>query len=188
MTIELMIDIETLATTVDAFILQIAAVPFDISTDQIGDESSRFNLHINGASQAGRNKDLATIGWWMDQDEEARDQVFKPRNRHNLKDALHLFRQYYTKLRHPVIWSNGPEFDSAILKHAFEQVGLPCPWHHRKVRDLRTALDLLPVAVDRNRDESGLVFHDPVVDCIEQIKDLAWATSASEMRRTARLA
>lgn len=186
MTIELMIDIETLSTKVDAFILQIAAVPFEIGTDQIGDEVSRFNLHVNASSQADRRMDLDTIAWWMEQPEEARNRVFKPRTRHNLKDALSLFRQYYTSLGHPVIWSNGPEFDSAIIKHAYEQVGLPCPWHHRKVRDLRTAKDLIPVGVDRTRDPNP-VLHDPEVDCIEQIKDLAWHVVGGEMRHTARM-
>jgi hypothetical protein len=181
-----MIDIETLSTRVDAFILQIAAVPFDIDTDQIGDEASRFNLHINGPSQEGRHIGLDTVTWWMDQDAEARNRVFKPRNRHNLKDALHLFRQYYTRLRHPVIWSNGPEFDSAILKHAFEQAGLQTPWHHRKVRDLRTMKQLCPAAIPRERDPDP-VLHDPEVDCVEQIRDLAWHVSGGEMRRTARL-
>jgi len=187
MAVELMIDIETLATTVDAHIVQIAAVPFDIDTDQIGDDRSRFNRFVRSKGQEARRISLDTVTWWMDQDPEARQRVFRPRYVFGLPEVLREFRAYYVALGHPVIWSNGPEFDSAILKHAYEQLGLPCPWHHRKVRDLRTAKDLLPAALDRERD-SGAVFHDAEVDCVEQIKDLAWITQGSLMRRTARLA
>jgi len=187
MSIELMIDIETMATTVDAYILQIAAVPFDMSTGQIGDEASRFNRHLRAKGQEDRRTDLDTFVWWMDQPKEAQQAVFRPRNRFDIRQVLSELATFYVNLGHPVIWSNGPEFDSAILKHAYEQNDIPCPWHHRKVRDLRTAKDLLPVSIHRPEPDTTPVFHDPEVDCIEQIRDLAWATNGSEMRRTARM-
>lgn len=175
---DLMLDLETLATTVGAFIVQIAAVPFDLDGDHqcYGDRESTFNYHVNATSQRSRHIDLDTVVWWQDQDYEARKRVFRPRRRLSLEQVLGEFSRYYRDLGHPRIWSNGPEFDGAILKHAYEEIGEPVPWHHRSVRCFRTACDIGIRQRHQHRRpiSEDAVLHDAASDCVEQIKDLMW--------------
>jgi hypothetical protein len=158
------VDLESLATRVDAVILQIGMVKFDplvITQDltqleyksilvDVDDQVTNYNRFICDE----------TVAWWGKQSPEVVETVFNENNRLPLKDALQEVHDFCWGKDQ--IWSQGPQFDISILDHAYTQTGLPYPWQYNKVRDSRTLLDLLYV-------EQPKLLHDAVDDCRRQI-------------------
>lgn len=169
--IELMLDIETLSTRVNAHILQVAVVPFDLEAAVIG--TNTFNMHASGAGQDGRHIDRATVRWWMDQDDEVSTRVLFARKMYPLGTVLSELYRYVRDFSDETrIWCKGPEFDTACLKHAFEAVGMDTPWSFRYVRDVRTATEVSHESTPRPGGFGAT--HDAEDDCINQIEDLYW--------------
>ena len=127
---DIMIDIETLGLKPDTTILSIGAVEFDKTS--FGEEFYRELV----PAQPGRSIDPDTVLWWLNQDGSA----FLKKNKATLHDALHDLIDFCTGLDGsvPRIWANAPVFDLAILRHAYEQAGLQCPWMFYHERDIRT--------------------------------------------------
>jgi len=169
--IELMLDIETLSTRVDAHILQVALVPFDLEQAVMG--TNVFNVNVSAGGQNERHRDVNTFAWWLEQSPEVTSAVFNPRKAWPLGTMLsELFRYVQSFPEETRVWCKGPEFDTAILKHAYEQVGMSTPWNHRRVRDVRTAQEISRATLPRTLRYGPT--HDAVDDCREQIKDLYW--------------
>ena len=159
----MMVDLETLATSVDAHILSIGAVVFD-PTEMTGLEGlvnpPSFRLTMNSEGQPGRHIDPATVRWWFEQDQAARDVLLRVQSRLSLSTALEAMRRVYKENGCAAVWSNGSNFDLSILDHAYRTTmgGRP-PWHYRDVRDTRTLWAVLPPAYPDNPCK-----HDPLWD------------------------
>lgn len=170
--IRLMLDIETLSTRCDAHILQVAVVPFDLELLLIED-TNHFDMYVNQEGQEDRHIDVDTVAWWMEQHEHIRDSVFHPPVAYPLEAVLCQLQRWLGRFPEDTrIWCKGPEFDTAILKHAYEQFGVKTPWSHRHVRDVRTATEMGSISTKR---QGRGPTHDAVDDCRDQIRDLAWA-------------
>lgn len=134
---EIMVDLETLGTGIDAHILAIGAC-------SLWDTDDNFYIELTSTDQ-NRKIDIATVQWWVHQSEEAR-RIF---NDYEESVPLHkgLF-QFLAWMRskgntHKAkIWSHGATFDVPILAHALTQHGLSVPWNFWNVRDTRTMIDL----------------------------------------------
>ncbi len=62
------------------------------------------------------------------------------------------------------VWTRGTHFDISILEYAWEMCVLgEYPWNFRSIRDLRTAMDLFDVEVEKNPN-----LHDALEDCKSQ--------------------
>lgn len=169
---DLSFDIETLATAQDAYILSIAAVPFDRVTGKIADGG--FHTHIVG-EQEGRRIDAGTVSWWMKQEHEARRRVFAPDNYWTLERALHDLAAWVKERDILRVWGNGSSFDIGILEHAFASYSIKIPWNYRGVRDMRTIVDLaLEAGGDVAVDFRG-VAHDAMDDARRQAAVIAKA-------------
>jgi len=118
---DLMIDIETLATGPDAMVMTIAAQVFDpLST---GWPDRHFYARVTPESQPNRKTDDTTIEWWAQQGPEAQREVFEEVGRRDLHDCLdELGKLIWQSDR---IWANGICFDMNILEHAFKEHGIP---------------------------------------------------------------
>lgn len=160
---DLMIDIETLATGPDAMIMTIAAQVFDpIST---GWPERHFYARISPESQPRRHIDDSTVEWWAKQGPEAQREVFEEQFRRDLGDCLEeLGKMIWQSDK---IWANGPTFDMNILEHAYKEHGIPLPWKFYKVRDARTVYSLWP---DCPVPKSAS--HHALDDCKRQIEML----------------
>jgi hypothetical protein len=134
-----MLDIETLATTVDAVICSIGAV------DVYGNDT--FYEEIDPGSQWNRRSSEETLSWW--------DSIGKtPPGRHsdpNLDDVLNRFTSWYNKHKFTEVWCNGSDFDFVILTDAYRKSlhnsdpeNKKTPWEYNHVRDLRTLRKVLP--------------------------------------------
>lgn len=139
-----MIDIETLGLTPDATILSIGAVEFD-ETD-IG-RTFYFEL----CPDQGRYIDPGTALWWAQQSAAFNDGLVK----YQLDAALHHLSGFLDLKYDPEqpmtagfkgsnIWANSPSFDCSILRNAYDQHGMECPWKFWHELDVRTIRRYLP--------------------------------------------
>jgi len=92
---DIMIDLETLATSPDAAILTIGAVKFDPFGDDIKDpkcEKFYVRVDLDSCDRIGLVTTDDTIAWWANQSKEAQDEAFGEDNRVDIVDA---FNQLY---------------------------------------------------------------------------------------------
>lgn len=185
---DVMIDIETLATSSNAAVIQIGACTFD--------EKSEFLVSIDPNGYDGRcgleewhDKDYRiderTVAWWEEQGEAAREslqinQVANPSIAlHELEKWLKstgFQKSYRTSGRS--VWANGVQFDISILRYMYlveRGDNNATPWHYRQEKDLRTLFRLFANHFpkgDMNRLRRGLVKHRADHDCIAQVRSL----------------
>lgn len=163
----IMIDIETLGSGYDAFILSIGAISFDIET---GETHKAYHININIlSSDAGKLKiDPGTILWWMQQSDEARSQFKNSEGSVSLTLALKGLTDFIEDVgSDSFIWAKSPSFDCVILKNAFKVCDIKLPWDFRKERDVRTILDFLPCDSEVKATNNGS--HNSLSDCYHQI-------------------
>lgn len=141
---DLMIDLETLGTGVNAPIISIGAVWFDIDKKEIGDT---FYAILDVADQMDtktRFADSSTIKWWMTQDGAAK-KVFRD-GAHPSKMVLETFRKWIMDhakskaktTRNCKPWGNGAAFDITLMETLFKDYDVTCPWIYYNAMDLRT--------------------------------------------------
>lgn len=126
---QVMIDIETLSLTPNAVILSIGAVYLDSALD--------FYVEVAIESQKYRHIEPSTLKWWANQ-----SMPVPLKGLVSIKDALELFSAFITGADE--FWAKGPQFDFAVLEHAFAEYGISNPWKYNQVRDLRTLKGLYP--------------------------------------------
>lgn len=143
MNTDIMIDLETLATSTDAAILTIGAVKFDPFGKDIQEpamESFYLRVDLDSCDRIGLVTNDDTIAWWAQQSKEAQDEAFGEDNRVDIADAMNQLYKFCWGAKR--VWSNGAAFDIPICETAFKRVGKAVPWSFWQVRDVRTAFDL----------------------------------------------
>ena len=162
---DIMIDIETCGTGVDACVLTVAAQIFDplIRTSEY--DSRWYYARVDPASQPERNISDGTIAWWATQPKAAQEEAFGEENRLPLLQVLQELHKIVWHCNR--IWANGPTFDCNILEHAYKSYNIVIPWQYYKVRDARTIYGLCP---GLNKYPAS---HHALEDCRRQI-DLLW--------------
>lgn len=175
MSLNVMIDIETLGVTSKATITQIGAVAFDMS----GVIHHKLNVHVRASGQ-GRTIDPDTIMWWMLQKEEVRRGMVIGQNTSvPLREALIMLRDWFPNPDAPT-WSHGSDFDLVLLADAYRQVNVTQPWDRRMVRDTRT---LFALASKMKLDELAPMqpgdgpAHDALADATRQARAVVRAYS-----------
>lgn len=156
---DIMIDVETLGTTPNSVILNIAAVCFDRENGVIGSHLV-LSVHPN---QNNRRICKKTLRWWFDQPTLLRVDAFCGRD--ELRDSLAALAAF---IDDETVWSQGIDFDFGILDHAYRQCGMQSPWQYNAKRDTRTVYDVCgfdPKTIERKGDH-----HDALSDCYHQIK------------------
>ena len=113
---DLMIDLEGLATGPDTTILTIAAQSFDPFGQ--GHSGQSYYARVTLESQEDRAIDQGTIEWWATQPAVVRDEAFADEDRIPLDQALDgLGRLIWHAKR---VWAQGPTYDMNILEHAYK--------------------------------------------------------------------
>lgn len=138
---DLMVDLETLATSNDAVIASIGAVYFDPRTGALGAQFYA-NVSMDSCLELGLKTSEETLRWWDKQTAEARAHLMTPEPR-PLKGVLQEFTDWINANgRDPFVWGNGCMFDNVIMSSAYQVCGLRRPWHFRNDRDVRTLVAL----------------------------------------------
>jgi hypothetical protein len=156
---DLMLDIETLATTPNAVILNIGAIGFDPFTKIVYDHHVCYH-RINTDSQEDRYIDDNTVEWWSKQGKEAQEEAFGEEGRVPLDEALDELAKLARKCGR--IWANGISFDMTILENAYKSYDKSLPWQYYRVLDARTLYKLCPGKQLGND-------HHALADCVNQI-------------------
>lgn len=140
---DVMIDIETLATTPNSAILTIAAVKFN-RKDEIKplEKLDTFYSRIQHGScqKLGMYVDVETVRWWNLQTTDAKYEAFDNPDRTHIKDSLLKLADFLKGCK--CVWANSPNFDCVILENAFKLCEIEVPWKFWNLRDCRTVYDL----------------------------------------------
>lgn len=136
----IVVDIETKDTLQTAAILSIGAVVVD--TDTLRVDGRKFYQTIS-EDQPGRTVSESTMAWWEGQKTEnpiAYQGAFS--GGACLSDVLNDFKDWVElfEIDRPQVFGNGPEFDNAILEHAFRtELECSAPWDYGSNQSIRTA-------------------------------------------------
>jgi hypothetical protein len=140
---DVMIDLETLATSTDAVILTIGAVKFDPFGRELKEpemDSFYVKVDVDSCDEIGLVTNDDTIAWWANQSQAAQDEAFSPEGRIHIRDAFEQLYKFCWGAKR--VWSNGSAFDIVICETVFKRLGKAVPWNFWQVRDVRTAFDL----------------------------------------------
>jgi hypothetical protein len=143
MNTDIMIDLETLATSTDAAILTIGAVKFDPFGKDIQEpamDSFYVKVDIDSCHDLGLVTNDDTIAWWGQQSKEAQAEAFEGTDRIHIKDAFDKLYKFCWGAKR--VWSNGSGFDIVICETVFKRLQKATPWQYWQTRDCRTAFDL----------------------------------------------
>lgn len=162
-----MIDLETLGHVKNSAFLSIAAVPFDPTTGSTG-IPFLANVSLNSSLSYGLTVTEETIAWWFQQKPEIAKMMFEQPQ--SLRIVLINFRGWFEDNKFEFPWGNGASFDLAILANAYEKCNLSnhkLPWEIWNERCHRTFKALGKINFEKPVDA-----HDPLADCLYQIKVL----------------
>lgn len=167
MSIDIMIDLETMGVSAGCAILSIGAVTLD--------EKHKFyaKICLDSCSPAGLKIDLDTIAWWQKQSKEARGEAFSGTK--DLVLVLGEFADWFRMVEKlegtAFLWGNGADFDLPILGAAYEAVGMKKPWKpfngrcYRTIKNWARFKDITP-------DPFEGVKHNALADAIFQARHL----------------
>ena len=157
---DVMLDLETLATSPDCVVLTFGAVKFDPFTDTI-DKGMYIRLDVDEQIALGRRVDEGTLEWWGRQNDTVREEALGEDGRISIDEFTSQLNQFIVGANR--IWAQGPVFDIVILENLYRQIGKPAPWPYYTIRDSRTLLKAL--GDDR---EGGANLHNALADCVSQ--------------------
>lgn len=139
-----MVDLETMGTGSFAAIVSVGAVKFDPAAP-VGEIIDSFEVTINLSDAFAYGQVTAgTVEWWMHPDRAEAREVWLNAPKAELFEALDGFANWFGPESLPV-WGNGATFDNVILRNAYSQVKLPCPWKFYDDRCLRTLKNIHPL-------------------------------------------
>ena len=183
MSLDVMVDLETLGTTADAVIVSMGAVAFNLETGTValGDERATFYTVLDIESQPRRHISGDTLAWWMHQSDDAR-MVFDRKNpvQHHFpaRTALGALEAWVRQIvlvanaqaKDLRVWSNGADFDLPIILHACRTFNVTPPWPAYAGRCYRTFKNL-PGARAVVMQRTG-THHNALDDAIDQARHL----------------
>lgn len=160
----IMIDLETMGTDADAAIVAIGAVAF--GENGVFGEPFYARVSLQSAIENGGTVTASTINWWIQQSEQAREEITQPGR--EIGHALDDFTTWIDALcfgDSPAgVWGNGAAFDNVILRTAFERSNRTPPWKFWADRCFRTLRAMRP---DVPMGRQG-VHHNALDDAITQ--------------------
>lgn len=165
--VAVMIDIETLNTTVDSTIVSIAACVMDPNSDV------HFYSTIELADSIinGRTISPETVKWWSKQDKDVASRTLSGTATN--KKVAELLVHWLNELTNNgeltlEVWAKPSHFDIPIVEHWLRQFGSEVPWKHYNVRCLRTFFDVKNYKP--RKLEQGQA-HDALADAQHQVRE-----------------
>lgn len=166
-----MLDLETMSTRPDAAIVAIGACVFDPYSFARPIALFDAGVHLQSSVDAGLHVDPATILWWLQQNDTARQKTFA-RGAADLAAVLQGFESWLdghvscpgSSPKRLIVWGNGATFDNVIIRSAYRAVGMRPRWSFRDDRCYRTVSALVP---DQGFERVGEL-HNAVDDAVSQ--------------------
>lgn len=176
MTIQHMLDIETLDTQASTIVVSIGVVAFD--PINFGIRGSYYTvLEMGEQKYRGRTESEDTKAWWTAQPEDACAVFTAPRE--EVEAALTTLAAFLEGTSG--VWGNGADFDNVILGSLFRTFGMKAPWSFGKNRCFRTVKNIL-MPDDYKRPERIGVHHNALDDAASQLFELEAICRALNIR------
>ena len=150
--IDIVLDLETLALSEDAAILQIGCALPQFSANKLLKRANHIipffeaTIAYEQAINSEFSKDPDTLDWWEKQSVEARKSVFSGQD--SYIDAFEKLRDWMLSIKAAGfeirLWGNGPEFDNRILDYALNCFNIRDLWNFRNNHSMRTAQLFFP--------------------------------------------
>lgn len=140
---DIMIDLETLATSPNSTVLTIGAVKFDPFGDDLKDPTCKkfyVRVDIDSCDELKLDVNDDTIAWWANQNKEAQEEAFSTEGRIHIRDAFDQLYKFCWGAKR--VWSHGASFDTVICENIFRKLNKAVPWQFWEVRCTRTLFDL----------------------------------------------
>jgi hypothetical protein len=184
--LDVMLDIESLATSKRAVILSVGLVEFELHGPAglhkrpFFGKRQRIVPHVLSQLLTGRDVDPATVKFWQEQSGEARRHFTCPNpsermSAHAAATAIYDFcRKAPSEKGTKRIWAHGITFDLTNVEDFVVEAGFQRPWEYNSPRDCWTIAREFPKVRTRPDDWSDgwATKHEPVYDCMDQIWDL----------------
>lgn len=144
MSVDIMIDLETMGNSADAAILSIGACAMSA---ELGIGSAIYRpVSLASSIAAGGVVDASTVLWWAGQGDKARATLGQCDDTGmEITTALAELMLWMDQLgpkKERRVWGNGADFDLPILASAIRRSGFDVPWHHWNSRCYRTLKSL----------------------------------------------
>lgn len=178
---------KTMDTTSDAVVVSVGLISVDFTDDT--DQFTTLYVKFDGREQVNKYKRTIsqdTLAWWKKQDPLAyKNQVIPSDTDHTLLSGFNKIKQFVNEEldKDSVIWTRGG-FEVMMFQHIATQLNSGTAFHWAKVRDTRTAIDLL--AGSKNgfcnilkRYPEDLEPQDPVDDAIKDFYMLKYYVEAA---------
>jgi exodeoxyribonuclease VIII len=138
-TMEIMLDLETMGNGSNSALIAIGAVAFDINGVQ-----SKFYQQVNLQSSiyAGMEMDSSTVLWWLKQSDAARAAFKDNEKAMNIANALIEFSMFCESVKVCGMWGNGAAFDNVLLSNAYRKLKMNQPWKFWNDRCYRTVKNI----------------------------------------------
>jgi hypothetical protein len=167
---DLVIDLETMGTRLDAPIIAIGAVGVNRETCEVTDHTYYKQINLRSNVLAGAKIDPDTVLWWLKQNDAARAAFADNHEAISLSGALIEFGDWLRQFGDIEVWGNGATFDNVLTAEAFKRFGMAVPWSYRNDRCYRTLRAMFPQV------EAPLgtgTAHNALDDAVYQAKHLA---------------
>lgn len=173
---DIMLDLETLATSPDSVILTFGAIKFNpFDPEQEMDDGIYFRINVDEQIALGRKVDEGTVAWWGTQSEEVREEALGENDRVSLEDFTRALNKFVVGANR--VWAQGPVFDIVILENLYRQLSKPAPWQYYTIRDSRTLLKALG-----DTRKGGAMLHNALADAVSQAQAIQDAVSRYELK------
>lgn len=139
----IMIDIETMSSQANAAIISIGLAEFDPKSGEITRQLEVRNT-FEAQQTEGRHFSPDTVEWWLRQSRDAQ-QALLAKPRHDTAKGMMAAVSAWILEAHSSqwergLWAKGPTFDLKLMRHHYEELALPCPWHFSREYCVRTML------------------------------------------------
>lgn len=160
---DVMLDIETLATSPNSVILTFGAIRFNpFVPDEEITQAVYFRLSVDEQTALGREVNDGTVAWWATQPDAVREEAFSDEDRISLEQFTTELNKFVANAER--VWAQGPVFDIVILENLYRQLNKPAPWPYYAIRDSRTLLNALGDTRSFSKDD----LHNALADAFNQ--------------------
>lgn len=162
---DLMLDIETFATSANGLVVQVAMAIFDRNTAEVK-KSTIINIDVEDSLKYGFLMEEETLNWWATQPKEIFESLQV--NPFSCQEAYENIKKFIPYEAY--IWSHAT-FDVPMLANFCIKVSgdKKLPWAYKNARDIRTIVDISGLDLDKYDWEKEKT-HNALSDVLFQIK------------------
>lgn len=180
MTLDIMIDLETMGTDSNAAIVAIGACAVDVARGVILTPMWYCSVDLASSMKRGGVVDGSTVMWWMEQNDKARAKLLDDPKDIDL--SLVTFGAWMASWGEKCrVWGNGSDFDNVILGNAYKRSDIKLPWSYSHNRCFRTVINLAK-GLNIPKPERVGVHHNALDDAIYQANGLIAFAKRVEIR------